>query len=423
MDRSKKPEIYAVGMPTMAELENMELGNGATVHILKNGPLPFVRLDLALRAGTYFAPKAMVARATSEMLAEGIPGMVSTEISEKIEYYGGKIWQRTFLEYSVISFVVLDKFFGEVAPLLEQIIKVPTFPEREFGIYMDNERQDFKLRMSKPSSLCAYEFTKRFYAEGSVYGRVQTEEVLNSIRREDLVEYHGKTFGPERMHIFLSGAPSEQTIATVEKMFGGKWGTEKHDAEVGAPEYSTWEQQTKIIDFKGAKQASISMGRVMPTIDAEDVMPMKVVNTIYGGYFGSRLMQNIREEKGLTYGIQSSLKSGKHEGMLRVSSEVSPDKWQLVIDEVFNEMKTLREEPVGQEELEMVRSFMKGTLVQKYDGQMAKIDSAIMTMMSSQPQDIDKKTYETIDTITPETIMQMAQKYLVPEQFKILVVK
>ncbi len=423
MDRSVRPEIFPIGMPNIPQFVSHTLSNGANIHLLRGGVQSVVRVDMVFRAGSVLAPKCGLARAVSVLLGEGVPGLNAEQLAEKIDFYGAQIWQKSDTLNSIVSFVALDKHIGSVLPLIEMMIKQPTLPEKELSIYLDKEFQNFKINMSKSRYRSSYEFTRNFYAEGSRYGRVMTEDSIKQLTRSDLVDFHKAAYRPNGLHVFVSGQPSDDSLSMIDNVFGGEWGSTLSMPEAEQPILRKWDKQ--IIEFErpGSIQASITMGRPMPAMPHADLMPFTIVNSIFGGYFGSRLMQNIREQKGLTYGIGSSINPRRSNSVMRISSDVEPNNWRLVIDEIFNEMRIMQSQPVDADELEMVRSYLKGQILSRYDSIMSSVDTLIPYLIEQLPIDFDKRMYDIIEQITPDEIMRLAQLYLVPEEFRIIVVK
>jgi len=423
LDRSKQPEVFRIEKPQIPAMEISTLDNGAELYFLDGGTLPVVRVDICLNAGPHRADKAGLAHAVSVMIGEGIPGMDSEQIAEKIDFYGAQMWQRSVGAYTTISFLVLDKHVCSVLPVIEQMIKCPTFPQKEFDIYIEKEIQKLKIKLKKPRFFAAHTFTHLVYEEGSVYGRVGSEEQLKSITRDDLIAFHKRTYTPQGLKIFVSGCPSKASMDEIKRAFGSQWGEEGESFKRLLPAYRKWDEQIKTIDFPGAKQASINMHRVACGLDNPESNKLDILNTIFGGYFGSRLMSNIREEKGLTYGIGSGLLIRATEGVIRITSEVEPTKSDVVIKEIFNEMNGLRTELVGPEELEMVKNYMKGTILSKYETALLCIESFIPLILEGTSYKRDSEKYEVIDKITAEEIKELANKYLIPEDYIVLVVK
>lgn len=423
LDRSKQPKTLNIERPCIPTLEHSALDNGADLYMMKGGTQPIVRIDLCFQAGPMRAEKAGLAHATSVQIGEGVPGMTSEQIAEKMDFYGAQMWQRAEGANSTLSVLTLDKHIANVLPLVEQMIKAPTFPQKELDIYLQKEIQTQKIRLMKPRYFASREMTRLTYEEGCVYGRVGSPEDLAKITRDDLVEFHKKTYTPTGLKVFISGQPSENSIKEVKRAFGNKWTDAGETFTKLKPIYRKWDERIKHIDFDGAKQASINMCRPFVDINHQDTAKMAIVNTIFGDYFGSRLMSNIREEKGLTYGIGSALVSRQMGGVIRISSEVEPTKYEIVVSEIFNEMKRMRDEKVGQEELEMVKNYMRGGLLSKYETLILSADSIISYILDGCDYDKDKGMYDVIESINADDIIELSNKYLREEDFNVLIVK
>jgi zinc protease len=169
-------------------------------------------------------------------------------------------------------------------------------------------------------------------------------------------------------------------------------------------------------------QGSIRLARPFPNRHHPDFMKVSVLNTIFGGFFGSRLMTNIREDKGYTYGIHSYLQNNIHDSAWMVSTEAGRDVCEATIKEVYAEMEDLREEQVEEDELHLVRNYMIGTILGDLDGPFQIMSRWKNIILNGLDETYFYKSIETVKTISAEEIQQLAKKYLTPEAFYELVV-
>jgi predicted Zn-dependent peptidase len=172
----------------------------------------------------------------------------------------------------------------------------------------------------------------------------------------------------------------------------------------------------------GALQTAIKIGRRMFHKKHPDYNGMYVLNTILGGYFGSRLMLNIREKRGYTYNIYSSLDAMMHDGYFYVATEVNSDKTQTTVKQIFREMRRLQEQPVPTEELNMVRNYLMGMLLNGLDGPLNSSDVVKSLIVEGLQAEHFHALAQCILTITPEEIRQLAQRYFNPEDFWVVTV-
>jgi len=169
-------------------------------------------------------------------------------------------------------------------------------------------------------------------------------------------------------------------------------------------------------------QGSIRIARPFPNRHHPDFMKVAVLNTIFGGFFGSRLMTNIREDKGYTYGIHSYLQNNIHDSAWMVSTEAGRDVCEAAIKEVYAEMEDLREEIVDEEELQLVRNYMIGIILGDLDGPFQILSRWKNIILNNLDEKYFYNSIHTIKTISAEEIRELARKYLNPEAFYELVV-
>ncbi len=417
-DRTRQPQIHGVALPQIQDFSHEMLDNGAHFHCLLGGTQPITQIDIVTKGGVQYAPKAYVGAATCALTIEGTRSYTSQQIADTLDYYGAYISQRCSNFNAIITIFVLSKHLRHILPILEESIKYATFPTREFEIYKQKTAHDIAINHQTPSFMARQKLKEIIYAEGSRYARIGTVDTLQALTVDDVMAFYNKTFTPEDARIFISGRPNDGDIELVAKTFSENWTPIMHVGQPAKPEYRS-EPIRIFTHMPSATQTSVAVGRRFPTTEHEDNLPMAVVDTIFGGYFGSRLMQNIREEKGLTYGIGSSISNNPTCGMHVIMSDVHPDKAQVVVDEIFNEMRRLHREPVGEEELTMVRNYMRGELLRSFDHIFASADMMLNQVLRNQDATWFTLIFNKIATITPEEIMHMAQKYLTPEAYSV----
>lgn len=423
IDRSIQPQTYSIGSLTLPHFEQRTLDNGVEMCLVTGGTQDIVKIDFCFNAGSVFAPKCGLARAVNVLLGEGIPGMNAEEIAEKIEFYGANMWQRSSYHNSALSLFVLDKHIERILPIIEKMIKEPTFPEKGLSEYVDRLQQQFRIRMRRSNYLVGHTMTQNLYEEGSIFGRVMDENTLSQLTTDDLHAFHKAAYSQNGMRISISGKPSEKSIESIAKTFGSTWRPEVKVGDCPTPVYREWTENPIIINREGSTQASILMACPFLPIGHPDVQTMSFVNMILGGYFGSRLMQNIREKKGLTYGINSITDIHRDFGLLKIASEVEPNSCDVVIGEIFAEMNRMCTEPIDEEELMMARNYVKGVMYQNYETTFSSADSINSLILEGAPYDYDLRFFNLVDTIDSNKVMEMSQKYLKKENFRIVVVR
>lgn len=421
LDRTIQPEFHAIELPEIPNFDTRQLPNGAMLHVMRGGTQPITKIDFVIAAGTLLSEKPLVARAASVLLSEGTRTRTSAQIAEDLDYYGAYLWQRTGLKRTTLSMACLTKHVAHVVPIIEEIIKEPSFPDNELRLYIERTRQEFEIEQCRTTYRARTAIRQLLYAPSCRFGRIAKHSDFGQLRQGDLVDFHQDTYSPRDAHIFVSGLPDDTAIDIISHAFGENW-EPKEKAVYPLPHFGE-RGQHEVISVANAKQASICIARHTPPIEHVDNQALFVVNTIFGGYFGSRLMQNIREEKGLTYGIGSRLVMADYGGTLTINSDVRPDKYELVVDEVFAEMHRMSTELVDEEELSMVRNYMKGEMLRQFDSTLSSADTLIPMCVIGRGREHFEAIDKTISEITPEEIRSISDRYLRPEDFCVAVAR
>jgi len=229
--------------------------------------------------------------------------------------------------------------------------------------------------------------------------------------RDTILDFYRSHYHSGNCTIVVSGSLPLNIHATLNKHFGGVWGNVVPVAKDFVPFRGTTEQK-HLIRKDDAIQSAIRIGRVLFNKTHPDYFKFQVLNTVLGGYFGSRLMANIREDKGYTYGIGSGLSSLVHGGYFFISTEVGADVSKDALKEIYKEIGLLREELVGAEELETVRNYILGQFLRSVDGPFALADKFKAVWEFGLGYDYFDRYFEAVKTITAKEIRDMANQYL-----------
>lgn len=420
LDRNKQPELFDIEMPDIPQMQSAELSNGVQLHTLYGGTQPVVKIDISMPGGTLRAPKALQANATNTLIAEGSKNRTSKEIADALDFYGANISETVTLTGATLSIMSVTKHLPSIMPVIEEFVKEPAFPQSEFDLWLDTTRQDYQVKQQRTSYLAACEARQMLYADGCRIGRTASLADVEALTRNDIADFHARNYSAAGTQIFVSGCPDAASIDAIASAFGANWKTAQ-PAEVNAEVRLRDFERRRFVPCRNAQQASITM--VLPLFNNQhpDMSSMTVLNTIFGGYFGSRLMQNIREEKGLTYGIQSAMRLNKFAGELYISSAVRPDMTRVVTEEIFAEMQRLRTEPVPHEELELVRNYLKGDIQRMFENTMASADTLTNLRLNEREVRTVKEHFDNVKRITQDEIMELANIYLVPDNFRIAI--
>ena len=406
----KKPEVRIVEMAAVEEPAMIILKNGIKVYLIESGTEEMERMDLTFRAGAIAEKLPLLASTVSMMLTEGTASYKAQELNRLLDSLTVYFNPYSDRDRSGVTTCFLNKHIERVLDLTGEILFSPSFPASELKLLMDKRLRSFLVDREKVSSLAADKFFESLFGESHPFGRIEQPSDFSNITTKNLKEFHSRYYRPSEMAVIVSGKIPGNIGDILNRHFGdGK--ITVPEALYEKPEFSPSKTRKSHVEKKGAVQSAIRIGCASIGKKDPDYQGLKVANTILGGYFGSRLMKNIREEKGYTYGISSSLVSVSESGYISISAEVSKKTTQLAINEIYSEIRRLQSEPVGADELNVVRNFMMGSLVRMFDGPFARAESFRSVWEFGLDNSWYQRFAEKIRTITAEELMDLFKRY------------
>lgn len=413
LNRKSPPLRQIPNKIDITKAQEIALPNGIRLLVINAGSEDVCRLDFNFLAGSRYQQKRVESRATMAMLTEGTASMTSHQIAEKFDFYGSFCEHASDRDFGKITLLSLNKYLDESLEILEQVIKYPTFPEKELETYRIKGKQSLIVELEKVTTLARQDFFKSLFGNTHPYGVYAEPQDYLDLERIHIVDFHQQYLTSNRCTIVLSGKIGDSELRTVIKHFGESGWGDSSTNPVDFPSIVTPNQKKHFSLKADAVQTAIRIGRQLVNRKHPDYCGLVVLNTILGGYFGSRLMKNIREDKGYTYGISSSILTLKELCVLVIGTEVGAEFTSPALKEIYREIDRLRNEPVSEAELDLVRNYLLGELLRSFDGAFAIADSVTSLF---EYNDLDytffDKTIETIKTITPEQIMNLANSYL-----------
>src|SRR6185312_4373869 len=345
----------------------VSLSNGVPVYYINDGAEEVAMIDFVFDAGNNFEIKNGIAAATNHLIKNGTAQKNAFEITEFIEYYGAYLSRKSFNETASITLHCLSKHLKELLPLIREIITEAIFPQSELEIFQQNSIQRLSVNLLKCEFAANRVIDEYLYGPHHPYGKVNTKLDIESINREDLVSFYNQYYIRSKCRIFSAGKLPSDFEQLLDQYFGD---LSLHESIIPVLYKREPAMQKKhfINNDPNGVQGAIRIGRPFPNRRHPDFKKTIVLNTLFGGYFGSRLMGNIREDKGYTYGIHSYLENHLEESSWVVSTEAGKEVCQATIEEVYKEMELLREEPVNAEELLLVKNYMMGLNLGYIDG-------------------------------------------------------
>jgi predicted Zn-dependent peptidase len=405
-----QPPVFPVEKVIIPEARCFTLNNGIPVYMIESGTEDIMRLEFTFRAGQIKESLPLLSSTCNMMLSEGSENYTSEELNRTLDYYGVFLNQSAEKDSAGIILFFLNKHIEKVLGFSHEILFRPVFPEPELNALMKKRLRWFMVNREKVQNLAIDKFFESLFGKIHPYGYQILEKDFENITSKVLSDFHHNYYTPGNMAIIISGKIHEQTEELLNTHFGSTVLKVIQNESRANPFNSEYTKRVHI-EKASTVQTAIRIGSATINKRHPDYTGLKVLDSILGGYFGSRLMKNIREEKGYTYGISSSLSSLDLSGYKLISTEVGQKYCQKTIDEIYKEISILQNVHVGKKEMDVVRNYMSGEMVRMFDGPFALAES----FKSSWEFGLDNKyyyaLYEKIKTITSDEIIELAKTY------------
>jgi predicted Zn-dependent peptidase len=417
------PVAFDIKLPAY---KKYTLSNGVEVYAVDMGTEDTLMVNWVFSAGNWFEKKKTAAATTNFLLKNGTSKRNAFEINEHFEYYGAYLNRACYNETADITLHTLGKHVNELLPVVAELIQDAVFPQEELNIYVQNAKQRLKVNLQKGEFVAGRLIDAYLFGEDHPYGKYTNLEDFAGVTREDVVEFYNNYYKEGRCVIFLAGKLPTGIIESLEQHFGklplkpriGLGGAEA----IQHPLQPATEKKYHIVNDADGVQSAIRIARPFPNRLHPDFQKVQVLNNVLGGFFGSRLMGNIREDKGYTYGIYSYLMNFTATSGWMVSTEAGRDVTAETVKEIYYEIEQLREEVIDDEELMMTRNSMIGTILGDLDGPFQVIGRWKSMILNNVDENYFERSVQIIKTITAKELQELAKKYLDPREFYELVV-
>ena len=363
LDRTVAPEIRQLDDFSIVGPERRVMRNGMPLFTIEAGSEDVVRFDLVIKSGQLQQEQPLQAVFTNRMLREGTRNFSSAEIAETLDYYGAWLDLSVSVDCSYVTLYSLSRYFSKTLEVVASMVMESVFPEKEFAVIRDIHKHQFMVNNQRVDVLSRKQLCRSLFGERHPLGRYAELDDYDRIGVERITDTRKRVF------------------------------VEKEDA----------------------MQSSVKMGGFTLDRKHPDYLKLRVLVTLFGGYFGSRLMSNIREDKGYTYGIGAGLVVYPGTGLLMISTETGNEYVEQVIKEVYHEMDRLREERVSDEELDMVRNYMLGDICRSYESPFSLSDAWIFIEASGLDYDFYDRSLAAVRDISSEDILSLSRKYFCKE--------
>lgn len=408
LDRTQFPAFGKIEKIDLLEPKVHHLDNGLPVFCINAGAQDVIKVELVFGIGTA-TDDLLTASTTVRLLTEGTGKRSAAEIAESVDFYGAHIQNEVSHDESSLSLFTLNKHLKNTIGTLAEVYSDPSFLEREVETYVLKSQQEMLVNQEKVSYLASKAFSATLFGAQHPYGRSAEVSDYEKLNRGRLIDFHQRHIHNALNHILVSGKLNDQTLVELNTHFGqaSRSTHEKEIIKIGRSE-----KHLVHVEKADAVQNAIRMGRVLFARTHADYVGMQMLCTVLGGYFGSRLMANIREDKGYTYGINAGMVSLKNSGHLSISTEVGASVCDAAINEIHFEIERIRKDLIPTQELELVRNYMLGSILKSIDGPFNIASKWKGYIKHDLGLNAHHDLIRQVRTMTPEQLRILANKYL-----------
>ena len=420
VDRSKAPAPGPAPEIKIGEYQSFTLPNGLKVFVVENDKLPSVSFSLTLdREPIMEGDKAGYVAIAGLMLAHGTTSRSKAQLDEEIDFIGASLNTSP----TGIFASSLSRHKEKLLELMTDVLFNPAFPPDEFDKIVKQTKSALAANKEDPGAIMSDVRSVLLYGKDHPYGELTTESTVDNLTVDDCKTYYQKYFKPNIGYLAVVGDISfNQSKTLITKYFGGwqKGAVDKPAYEIPNPPDQTF---VALVDRPGAVQSVLSITYPVVLKPGEpDVIRARLLNQILGGSFSSRLMQNLREDKGYTYGARSSLSSDELVGSFAASANVRNEVTDSAVHEFLYELKKMRDDGAQEQELKSAKAYIIGSFARSLEQPQTIANFAINTARYNLPEDYYQNYLKNLEMVTIDDIRSMAEKYIKPDNAYIIAV-
>jgi len=417
VNRTIQPQIKTDFKLSLMPHEKHVFSNGCTLFNFPYDTLPACKIDFIFPAGKKHQKAPLISNYTGKMLLEGTHSMTQEQIASEIDFMGASLGTIVNEDHAHIASLTLNRNVPEILNLIHHVLTESLFPNEQLRVLAESDKQDFLVNNERVNVIAHKNLFKAIFSDSHPFGRFAEKSDYDTITSDNLKDFFSSHYDMSKCTIVWTGTMEAGHLQLLETLFGNLQlsnSTVSSDFNVDIPSN---QPLRKNFNKDGASQSAIYLGRIFPTLTHKDHFPLTIVSTILGGYFGSRLMKNIREEKGYTYGIGSAIIPYQDLSVFLIASQVKAEYTEETITEIKNEIHRLQNDPLPPEELELVKNYVTGTLMKNLDGPFAQSKFHTLAFQHGvEPEFYLKNISDSIKQIDQKTILQLTNMYLSTDQ-------
>ncbi len=383
------------------------------IYLFPSDTTDLVKIDLLFEAGSAYQHKKLCAAATVKLMCTATKAMDSAALAEFMDYRGIVVEADSQVQQTSLTFYLLRRYAEELLPIVRDIVYNPAFNEDDFEVWRNHRRQEILSAEQKPSTIARREFYLQIFGEQHPLGSYATAADIDNLSMDDIRTHHTERYVNGKVSVVLAGAVDDNLVDMVHAIFAT---TDEDSTRKMLPFPERQSITTRHIAMSSATQTTVRVGRLLPlSWDSAEYVRFMLLTTALGGYFSSRLMQNLREDKGLTYGIYARTQIYRGLIVFYITADISGGSAQMAVAEIKNELSRLCNETIPDEELHLVKTVMAGDFLRSVDGifeRSARFCDMYATCVDEQ---LTVNLQRALEETTPEQIKKLAAEYLQPE--------
>lgn len=417
-DRSTPPQVRPFGHLTLPAEESSVLSNGLKFHTLSSGDQDVARLSIFIEGGSADCANPCIAAFAAELLREGNRRLDSEQMADLIDYNGAWLTSSASVHHTGLRVSALSSRLGAILPAVVDSIIEPSFPRQAFKLIRRKGASQQQLNLSRVSFLANADNKRLICGADHPDSRTPSPEDIEAIAIGQIEDFHRSRLDAGRIHAYLCGRLTPELTGSVARILETipRRGIA---SPITIVPYTAAAPTTSVVDKPGALQSAVALSLPAIARSHPDYNALRMTVTALGGYFGSRLMSNIREDKGYTYGISSALLGSLDGSYITISAQCDTRYTEALIDEVRNELHGMADRPLDAAELQRLRFNVASDLASTLDSPMTMMDYYELNLTVGTPADYFEARQKALATLDADVVCEMARKYLQPDALRI----
>ena len=408
-----------ISLPDSAGLQPQvcPLPDGHNLYLFPSDSTPLVRIDFIHEAGSAYQPQPLCAAAANRLFTKASDSMSAAEVSEFMDYRGIIVEHSPSSLHCTTTVYLMRRYFDELLPVLVGLLHEPSFTQESVDVWLRKRKQELMERSHKTNKLARRLYYQTLFGSDHPLGRYAEPSDADRLTRDAVMHFFHERYS-SGADIVLSGN-IDDSVYTNNNVFNSLIGThpqpQRRIASLGC--HTVADGSSRHTALKGAVQTSLRAGRVLPVAwNDPEYARLMLLTTLLGGYFGSRLMSNLREDKGYTYGVNARTQIFRGVIVFYIVTDVAAGTAEAAESEMKRELQRLCDTPVDTDELQMVKQVMVGDFLRSVDGIFERAERFCQMHSADVDERLTDNLRAALASATPADLQATACRWLRPEQ-------